>query len=344
MKLLLIAPSIDPVAYKGLGRYCREMYLRMRQLADVDLIRKISEEDKVLSTHTQIPYKLLRSGRYDVVHALTPEMGIYSPILCKNSVVTFHDLIPILAFREMRFRFSFLMPYYTKMTWRMAARAKRIIVNSTQTWNELVHELAVDPQKIRVIPLGVGERFRPTTRGSSKRRTIGFFGNYTYRKRVDVAVSAFKLINQKTDVSLILAGGEIQTIYQRHFDVQRLIAGVKNVELLGHVAEEALPDLYNRFDVMLFPSMYEGFGLPILEAQRCGVPVLTLRDARIPDEVRKETVICDDASDMAQKALELLEDDGKRAELIQRATAFAAQFSWDRTVSQTLKTYQEFST
>ena len=339
--MLLIAPSIDPVTYKGLGRYCNEMYERLRQLADVDLIRKISEQDKVLSTHTQIPYRLLRSGPYDIVHALTPEMGIYSPLFYNNCVVTFHDLIPLLAFREMRFRFSGMTAFYTRMTWGMAARAKRIIANSTQTRDELVDRLDVNPQKICVIPLGVDEGFKPAARKTSNRHTIGFFGNYTYRKRVDVAISAFKLVNQKIDANLVLAGGEIQTIYQRHFDMQRLIAGVKNVELLGHVPEDQLPELYNRFDVMLFPSMYEGFGLPILEAQRCGVPVLTLREARIPDEVKRETIVCEDVADMAEKALGVLNEDRKREEIALRASEYATQFTWDRTIKQTLATYHE---
>ena len=341
MKLLLVAPSIDPVTYKGLGRYCREIYQRMQRFADVDLIRKINEQDKVLSTHTQIPYQLLTSRRHDIVHALTPEMGIYSPIVCSNSVVTFHDLIPILAFREMRFRFSLMMPYYTRMTWQLAARAKRIIVNSTQTRSELVRGLRVDPEKIRVVPLGVDERFKPAIRKPSARPTVGFFGNYTYRKRVDVAISTFKRISQKIDADLILAGGEIQTIYQTHFDMQELLKGVRRVELLGHVPEEQLPELYNRFHVMLFPSMYEGFGLPILEAQRSGVPVLTLRDARIPDEVRKETVVCNDVEDMAEKALELINDNRKRAEFARRGVEYASQYSWDSTVERTLETYHE---
>lgn len=341
MKVLLLAPSINPVTYKGLGRYCREIYQGTRHFADVDLVRKFSERDKVLSTHTQVRYRLLRSGRHDIVNALTPEMGIYSPFLCDGSVVTFHDLIPIVGYREMRFRLAFLIAYYVKMIFRMAAKAKRIIVNSTQTRNELVDSLNVNAQKIRVIPLGVDDRFKPAARKPSKRHTIGFFGNYTYRKRVDAAVSAFKVISQKIDANLILAGGEIQTIYQRYFDIQELIRGVEHVELLGQIPEEQLPELYNSFDVMLYPSMYKGFGLPILEAQRCGVPVLTLRDARIPEEVKKETVVCDDVLDMARKALDLLSDDGKRTALTRRATHYAVQFTWDRTVKETLDTYYE---
>lgn len=344
LRILLIAPSTNPLTYKGLGKYSKEMFEGMRKHAGVDLIQKISEQDKAISTNSEIPLRLLYrrlSRNYDVVHALTPDMGIYSPIIYDNSVVTFHDLIPILAFREMRFRLSFMMPYYTKMTWRTAARAKRIIANSTQTRDELVRVLGVNPAKIRVIPLGVDERFKPAIRKPSDRPTVGFFGNYTYRKRVDVATSAFKMISQKIDANLILAGGEIQTIYQTHFNMQELLRGVRHVELLGHVAEDQLPELYNRFHVMLFPSMYEGFGLPILEAQRSGVPVLTLKDARIPDEVRKETVACNDALDMAEKALELINDDRKRVELARRGVEYACRYSWDSTVKKTLDTYHE---
>jgi glycosyltransferase involved in cell wall biosynthesis len=346
LRILLIAPSINPVTYKGLGKYCKEILEGMQKHAEVEFVQKISEQDKVISTNSEIPFRL--AGRrlvhnYAVVHALSPDMGIYSPIIYSNSVVTFHDLIPILAYREMRFRLSFIMPHYTMLTWRMAARARRIIVNSTQTQNELVHVLGVNPQKIRVIPLGVDDKFNPTLRRHSGRRAIGFFGNYTYRKRVDVAVSAFKLISQKIDADLILAGGEIQTIYQRHFNMQKLIAGVKHVQLLGQVAEGKLPELYNRFDVMLFPSMYEGFGLPILEAQRCGVPVLTLRNARIPDEVKKMTVPCDDTEHMAQIALTLLENDEQREKLAGDAASYVAQFTWDRTVTRTLRVYHELA-
>ena len=346
LRILLIAPSTNPLTYKGLGKYCKEIFERMRRQVDIDLMQKIAEQDKVISTNSEIPLRLLcrrLSRNYDVVHALSPDMGIYSPIIYSNSVVTFHDLIPILAFREMRFRFSGMTAFYTKITWQMAARAKSIIVNSTQTRNELVRILDVEPEKIRVIPLGVDERFRPPARRPSKRHTIGFFGNYTYRKRVDVAISAFKLISKNVDANLILAGGEIQTIYQRHFDMSTLTRGIPHVSVLGHIPEDHLPELYSSFDVMLYPSMYEGFGLSILEAQRCGVPVLILKNARIPDEVKKETVACRDFVDMARKALRILDDSTMRREITRRAAKHAAQFTWDRTIKQTLDVYRQLS-
>jgi glycosyltransferase involved in cell wall biosynthesis len=342
MKALLIAPSLNPVTYKGLGKYCRELYERMRERVDVDLIVKSEEGDKVFSTHTEIPLRLLKAKGYDLVHALTPEMGIYAPLLFRNTVVTFHDLIPILASKEMEFKFSSLIPSYTRLTWKLSSMARRVIANSTQTKEELTKALMVKPEKIKVIPLGVDERFKPIE-GFKRREvyTIGFFGNFTYRKGADIAVEAFKLIRRKVDARLILAGGRIKTIYQRHFNIREMIKGLENVKVIEYVPDEDLVKLYNSFDVMVFPSRYEGFGLPILEAQKCGVPVLTMEDAKIPWEVKKESVTCKSVEDMADKTLELLMDNHKRGEVSRKGMKYASQFTWENTVKRTMAVYNE---
>lgn len=343
MRVLLVAPSINPMTYKGLGKYSREVYEGLRKYVEVDLIVKGSEKDKVLSTHSDIPLRLLRSGPHDIVHALSPEMGMYTPLLSKNTVTTFHDLIPILAFREMSFRFSLLTPFYTRLTWKISTLAKRLIANSFQTREELVNVLGVDPRKIRVIPLGADARFTCTNVPSTCRKplTVGFFGNFTYRKRVNIAIEAFKLISRRLDAKLVLAGGKIETVYQRHFDLEQLTHALSNVEVLDRVEDANLPSLYRSFDVMLYPTSYEGFGLPILEAQRCGVPVLIMSDARIPREIVKEAVICDGAADMAQKALALLEDAKLRKDVSRRGVEYASKFSWENSIKETLKVYDE---
>jgi len=342
LRVLLVAPSLNPVTYKGLGRYCKELYEGLQRYVDVELIVKPTEEDKVVSTHTQIPFRILTKDRRDIVHALSPEMGIYTPLLSLKSVTTFHDLIPIVAFREMDFRSPFLTASYTRLTWQVAARASRIIVNSTQTAKELVRVLGVDRRKIRVVPLGVGKGFKPKPQSARNRPlTIGFFGNYTYRKRVNLALEAFKLIQTRKDANLILAGGKIRTFYQRHFNMRELVKGISKVKTLDHIPESELAALYNSFDVMLFPSSYEGFGLPILEAQKCGVPVLILSDAKIPPEVTKKCVVCADANDMAVKTLALLEDPRKRLRISNAGIEYASQFTWKKTVKQTLEVYGE---
>lgn len=342
MRVLLVAPSLNPVTYKGLGRYCRELFEGLQRHVDVELIVKPAEEDKVVSTHTEIPFRILIKGQCDIVHALSPEMGIYTPLLSSKSVTTFHDLIPIVAFREMDFRLPYLTALYTRLTWQLAARASRIIVNSTQTARELAKVLGVDRRKIKVVPLGVGKRFKPMPRSARNRPlTVGFFGNYTYRKRVDLALEAFKLAQKHTDAKLVLAGGKIRTVYQRHFNMPELVKGIAKVETLDHISESELVALYNSFDVMLFPSSYEGFGLPILEAQKCGVPVLILSDAKIPPEVTKKCVVCTDVIDMAAKTWALLEDPRNRRRISHAGIEYASQFTWENTVKQTLEVYEE---
>jgi glycosyltransferase involved in cell wall biosynthesis len=346
LRVLLVAPGLNPVTYKGLGRYCQELFEGLQRHADVDaeLIVKSAEEDKVVSTHTEIPFRILIMGQHDIVHALSPEMGIYTPLLSTKSVTTFHDLIPIVAFREMDFRLPFLTAAYTRLTWQLAARARRIIANSTQTARELEEVLGVNRGKIRVVPLGVAETFKPMTRSARNRPpTVGFFGNYTYRKRVNLALDAFKLAQKHLDARLVLAGGKIRTVYQRHFNMPELVKGVAGVETLDHVPESELASLYNSFDVMLFPSSYEGFGLPILEAQKCGVPVLILSDAKIPQEVTKKCVICRDANDMAAKTLALLENPSTRRRVSQAGIDYASQFTWENTVRQTLEVYESIT-
>jgi len=342
MRVLLVAPSLNPVTYKGLGRYSRELFEGLQRHVDVELIVKPAEEDKVVSTHTEIPLRILMTGQHDVVHALSPEMGIYNSLLSSKSVTTFHDLIPIVAFREMEFRLPFFTASYTRLTWQLAARASRLIVNSTQTARELARVLTVNRRKIRVVPLGVGKEFKPKSQFARNRPlTIGFFGNYTYRKRVNLALEAFKLTQKRTDARLILAGGKIRTLYQRHFNMRKLVKGISKVKTLDYIPESQLVALYNSFDVMYFPSSYEGFGLPILEAQKCGVPVLILNDAKIPPEVTKKCVVCTDANDMAVQTLALLADPRKRRAISHAGIEYASRFTWEKTVRLTLEVYKE---
>ena len=160
-------------------------------------------------------------------------------------MTTFHDLIPILAFEEMRFKFSRLIPLYTKFTWKLSGAARRIIANSTQTKEELIEELGIEPGKIDVIPLGVDQRFRCAgNRIGHTSTTTSFFGNFTYRKGAHVAVKVFREVSQKIDLRLILAGGRIRTLYQRHFDLKKLIKGLRNVQVIEHVPDEDLVKLY----------------------------------------------------------------------------------------------------
>ena len=104
--------------------------------------------------------------------------------------------------------------------------------------------------------------------------------------------------------------------------------------------EEEIVKLYNSFDFYLFPSLHEGFGLPILEAQRCGVPVLIKRDSVIPQEVRQAAIECDSADEMAEKILYLLNNKDDYRKISIKGQHYASKFTWQKFIKQNLSIYE----
>ncbi|MBM4401354.1 MAG: glycosyltransferase family 4 protein, partial [Crenarchaeota archaeon] len=276
-----------------------------------------------------------------VVHALLPHYGTHLSLLNTRLAVTFYDLVPLLEWKEARFKLGRLTKLYFELAWRAAARANTIITISDQTAQELVRFLKVPPGRIKVIGLGVDDKFEhlPTHR---EMPALGFFANFGWKKRPDIAIEAFRKLKEKgLNCQLILAGGKVPAIHEAHyFDVQALTMGLDNVTIMDHVPESQIVDLYNSFDVYLFPSDTEGFGLPILEAQRCGVPVLVREDAKIPPEVTQTAIKCANTEEMAAQAYRLLTEPSYRRAIIQAGIKYAAQFTWDRVADQTMEVYE----
>lgn len=170
--------------------------------------------------------------------------------------------------------------------------------------------------------------------------TLGFFANFSYRKGADKAVEVFKLVKKKIDCKLILAGGHLATIYQRQFDVNEIAKGMKDVEILGHVPDEKVVELYNSFDFFLFPSIYEGFGLPILEAQKCGIPTLVFSWAKIADEAKKKAIECSSVEDMANKIVNLAENKEEYERIRKEGIEYASKFTWKNFVKGYIDIYR----
>ena len=112
---------------------------------------------------------------------------------------------------------------------------------------------------------------------------------------------------------------------------------------LGHLAPDSLLDAYHAADVLLFPSLYEGFGLPVLEAMACGTPVVGSQAAALPETAGDAALYCDpsDPESIAAQTLVLVEDDTVRARMVARGRAHASQFSWGRAAHDTLEAYRE---
>jgi len=222
-----------------------------------------------LKNLTATPLKELRTNA-SIVHAVTPESGTFFGLIKKirkiKTVVTFHDFIPIRMADELKFKFAHLVKLYTTFMWKNACYSDKVVAVSEQTAEDL--KKFFGRKADAVINPGVDERFRPLSVKKDK-LTLGFFANFSYRKNVKFAIDTFKILKEKVDCKLILAGGELQTVYQRQYNVRELVKGLKDVEIIGYVPDDKVVELYNSFDFFIFPSVYEGFGIPILEAQAC---------------------------------------------------------------------------
>jgi glycosyltransferase involved in cell wall biosynthesis len=330
--ILLVVPSLDVAKFKGVAKTSLELTKRL----NYDEIFVVYRNFSYLNNLTITPLKELLS-RADIIHSTVPESASFLPFFFwKKSIVTFHDLIPMEIGKRLKFK-----PFansYTKIVWKLASKCKCIITNSSQTAEEVRKYYN---RKAVVINPGVDERFKPKKVLKDK-ITLGFFSSFTFRKGVNKAIEVYKLVKKKIDCKLILAGGYSSTFFQRKHSVNELIKGLNDVEVREYVKDEELVDLYNSFDFFLFPSIYEGFGIPILEAQACGIPTLIFESARIPKETRKKAIKCKDINNMANEILTLIDNRKKYNTIRKEGIKYAQNFTWEKFANSHKRIYESF--
>lgn len=256
------------------------------------------------------------------------------PLRVRNQVVTLHDLA-VLDHPEW-FRPAFAR-WYAWLLPRLARRVKRIITVSQFCAARLVDRLGVPEEAIVVIPNGVDARFRPQPRETvqSVRRALGlperyvlYVGSLEPRKNLPVLLEAWRQVHaQLDDLWLVIAGGTY-----RSFREPGLRELPPRTRLIGHVGDENLPGLYCGALCFVYPSLYEGFGLPVLEAMACGVPVIA-SDIPALREVTGNAgflVPTDDVDAWARELTTVATSPFLRQQHVQRGLARAQAFSWER--------------
>ena len=233
---------------------------------------------------------------------------------------------------------------------RFLERADRIIAVSENTRRDALRFYPLDPETIDVIPEGVDARFRPIldrTSISSVRhryrlpeRFILVSGTIEPGRTSNPARSVRGLAIEAPDVQLVIAGGN-GWLYERFFDRLRTLGLEGEVVLTGYVPDEDVPALLNAAEVFAFPSEFEGFGLPPLEAMACGVPVVCSNAASLPEVVGDAGLQLPPREVHAWVAAldGVLSDSRLRSELRARGLARAGRFTWDLAAKRTLEVY-----
>jgi len=268
------------------------------------------------------------------------------------SIVTVHDLIPLLL---PAYRGGLLGRLYTGLVAYTARRAAAVLTDSEASRTDIVQHLGIPIDHVRAIHLAAEDRFRPMTGHSaplaSVRDKLGlpsryllYLGGFDVRKNVARILQAFARV-EAADAHLVIAGRLPERDTPFTPDPRRMaqsLALTERVRFTGWIDEADKPALYAGADAFLFPSQYEGFGLPPLEAISCGTPAIVSDTSSLP-EVVNGGGLCVDPEDVAALAAameRLLRDAPYRAQLRRAGLEHAARFSWINTAQQTLDAYR----
>jgi glycosyltransferase involved in cell wall biosynthesis len=294
-----------------------------------------------LSEHVTIPLKLRRLGA-----SLFHSPHYVLPLLCPiPSVVTIHDCIHLLFPQYLPHRMAHA---YARFMIGSAIRRSAVVLTVSEASRRDILRLypEAEPERIQVVPNaidpflvddpGADEMERVRERYQIRGRSVLYAGNIKPHKNLDRLIAAFGLLKQRAgneDLKLLIIGDEVN----RYGSLRRGVeaAGVRqDVRFFGFVPDRTLAALYRLASVFAFPSLYEGFGLPPLEAMACGTPVVTSRISSLPEVVGDAAVLVDPYSvnDIALGIERVLGDPALRADLRARGLARAQSFSWDRSV------------
>jgi glycosyltransferase involved in cell wall biosynthesis len=363
--LVELEPSLEPaLVMPGRGLHVQTYAVRGPQPAIPE--PHLSNLSKLLFEQVTFPRTARQLG-VSLAH-----VPYFAPALFPTTptVVTIHDLIPLIL---PAYRGSWLVRLYMRLVALAAPRATAIIADSECSRRDVVRLLGIPPERVHVVYLAADERFRPLTPSPSPRwergveahghaplldavhqkyrlpeRHVLYLGGFDQRKNLSGLLAAYaRVVKETPDVPPLAVAGQLpERDSEFSPDPRRLAreAGLEpaNVRFIGWVDEADKLALYSAALVFVFPSRYEGFGLPVLEAMACGVPVIASNAASLPEVVGTAGLLVapDDLAGLAEAISRVIRDPALAAELRAHSLAQAAQFSWRRCAEETLAVYR----
>ena len=291
------------------------------------------------------------TGELDLFHSpdfvLPPVRGQIPTLL------TVHDL----SFLHFPDTFTpSLVAYLNKVVPRSVKRASHVLADSEATKSDLLQAYDVPAEKVTVLYSGVSNDFRPVSDkrllrhvrqkyGIGERSDVFSVSTLQPRKNYQMLIRAFKMVAARRPHTLVIAGGK-GWLYEQIVDeiAHQELEG--RVLLVGFAADEDLPALYSGASLFAYPSVYEGFGLPLLEAMACGVPVLNSSASCLPEVAGDATVQLSphDQQAWSEAMVSLLEDSPRRASMVAAGFLQARRFTWARAAQELRSLYARLLT
>ena len=309
----------------------------------------LGAKSSLLRSLTQVP-AALRRERIDVFHGID-HVGIPFAGRTGKYVVTIHDVIPLILPRTFTPRHRAVVRLALS---RVRRRADRVIVPSHAVKRDVVQRLGLPEDLVTVTHHGCEPRFHPEADPASRRaaaaryglppRYVLAVGTLEPRKNLTTLLKAFARLRRAGEVDpalrLVLAGAR-GWLDEPIFRTVRSFGLDEVVRFPGFIDDDDLPDLYRGAEAFVFPSLYEGFGLPLLEAMACGAPVVASNTSSMPEVAGGAAMLVDplDVGGMAAAVARILRDEGLRARLRGAGLARARRFSWETAARQVLDAY-----
>lgn len=296
---------------------------------------------------SRLPLRL-HELRADLVHGLVNVLPLATRV---PGVVTVHDL-SFLHFPEKRPAAKQF--YLARLCRASVEKARRVIAVSRQTADDLLHWFEVDAARISVIPHGVASRFTPGAMEATERfrkerglphRFLLHLGTLEPRKNLETLLRAYarwlaQAQGEQREIKLVLAGGK-GWFYDEIFHLVQTLGLEGRVCFPGFIPDEELPDWYRAAEAFVYPSLFEGFGMPVLEAMACGTPVMCSRARSLLEIVGKSalTFSAQDVDELVAALALMVSQPALRAELRQGGLERAVHFTWQRAAQATVQVY-----
>lgn len=258
-----------------------------------------------------------------------------APLFYDNNIVAVHDITwlryPETFSKSFRIVYGFLTP-------RLCNRAKNILTVSKFSLDEISNRFNIDKSKFTIVYNAVDEMFQPhICEELAKEKYFLAVSSVKKNKNFPVVIESFQLLQKKMpEAKLYIIGDLKEKVFA---GVSLDIDSIPNVKLLGRVSDEELIRYYSNAQAFIFPSLYEGFGIPVLEAQACGCPVVSTNSSSLPEVLNDSALLCEptDAQGFADKMVKIATSPDLRDDLIKRGYENVKRFSWEESAKRIAK-------
>jgi glycosyltransferase involved in cell wall biosynthesis len=289
----------------------------------------------------------LFTGKCDIFHSTS----CWLPEVKKTkTVVTLYDLTVF----KLPNLYQYSLKESEKIFKKISLYADKIIAISENTKKDFIEIFGTDPQKIIVIPLGVSENFRPLQnkeRIKSALQKYGIMcpyllhtGTILLHKNLQTIIKVFGILKEKFGIphKLVIVG-EKKRLNKVLYQVEISPYIFEHIIFTGQISQEDLISIYNGADLFIFLSLYEGFGLPPLEAMACGVPVVVSNVSSLPEVVGAAGILVNplNIDEIVDAIIKIISDMKLKKELSEKGLKRAKEFSWQKTAIETLSVYKE---